>query len=519
MKTLTRRRALAIIGVGVAAPLWASCGSGGVETDQAVASTSPGPGRGPLHYMSLRDVARLIAARELSSVDLTQMMLDRIAAVDGRLRSYATVMGEQAMAAASAADAEIAAGTYRGPLHGVPVAVKDLCYTQGVRTMGGLAVLSDFVPTYDATVVSRLSAAGAVLLGKLNLTEGAMAAYHPDFDIPVNPWDPGLWPGVSSSGSGVATAAGLCFGSLGSDTGGSIRFPSAQCGLVGLKPTWGRVSRHGVLELAGSLDHIGPLTRTVSDAAIMFEAIAGQDPNDPTSRPEPVRPILDTLDAGVVGVRLGVDRAYGTTGVDPAVAVAIETAVGTLVGLGAEAVEVTMPEAPLDDWGTICSYEAARAHAATYPSRADDYGLYFGQFLENGRGVTDEAYAEASARRGAFTERFEAMLSTVDALVCPTTTTALPLIDGMGYDTIGDFGRALASIAARFDPPLGGLTQFTVPADFAGSPTLSLPCGFSDAGAPYSVQLVGRDLSEATLCRIAHAYEQATDWHTRHPDV
>ena len=516
MEILTRRKALAILGAGVTAPLWASCGSGAVETevDQTAGAIDPAPGRGPVHCLSLREVARLIAARELSSVDLTRLMLDRIDAVDGRLRSYATVMDEQAMIAARAADAEIAAGTYRGPLHGVPVAVKDLCYTQGVQTMGGLAVLSDFVPTYDATVVSRLYAAGAVLLGKLNLTEGAMAAYHPDFDIPVNPWDPGLWPGVSSSGSGVATAAGLCFGSLGSDTGGSIRFPSAQ-----LKPTWGRISRHGVLELARSLDHIGPLTRTVSDAAIMFEAIAGQDPNDPTSRPEPVRPILDTLGTGIVGVRLGVDRAYATTGVDPAVAGAIETAVETLAGLGAEVVEVAMPEAPLGDWGTICSYEAAKAHAANYPSRADDYGPYFGQFLENGRGVTDVAYAEASARRGAFSERFDAILSTVDALVCPTTTTALPLVDGMGYDTMGAFGQALASIAARFDPPLGGLTQFTAPADFAGSPTISLPCGFSDAGAPYSVQFVGRDLSEATLCRIAHAYEQATDWHTRHPDV
>jgi len=258
----------------------------------------------PIHYMSLRDVARLIEARELSPVALTEAMLDRTATVDGRLRSYATVMADEALATARAAESEIEAGRYRGPLHGVPIAVKDLCYTKGVRTMGALSVLADFVPDYDATVVERLAAAGAIILGKLNLTEGAMGAYHPDFDIPVNPWDEGLWTGVSSSGSGVATAAGLCFGSLGSDTGGSIRFPSAQCGIVGLKPTWGRVSRHGVLELAGSLDHVGPMTRTVADAAIMLEAIAGADPNGPGIAELVQRSdnadVLELLEAGVV---------------------------------------------------------------------------------------------------------------------------------------------------------------------------------------------------------------------------
>ena len=334
--------------------------------------------------MTLRDVARLIEARELSPVELTETLLDRIAEVDGRLKSYATVMRVQAMAAARAAETEIQGGRYRGPLHGVPIAVKDLCYTRGVRTMGALAVLRDFVPDFDATVVTRLQEAGAIILGKLNLTEGAMAGYHPDFDIPVNPWDAGLWTGVSSSGSGVATAAGLCFGSLGSDTGGSIRFPAAQCGLVGLKPTWGRVSRYGVLELAGSLDHIGPMTRSVADAAIMFEAIAGVDPNDATARAEPLEPVLGTLAEGVVGVRLGIDRRYASEGVDPAVSAAVSEAVDTLVQLGADVVDVEIPAAPFADWGTICSYEAARAHAENYPDRADEYGPYFGQFLANG---------------------------------------------------------------------------------------------------------------------------------------
>lgn len=216
---------------------------------------------GPLHYASLLDVSKLIEARELSPVELTQMMLDRIDTVDSRHRSYATVMAAHALAAARVAEQEIQSGNYRGPLHGIPIAVKDLCYTRGVRTMGGLGVLADFVPDYDATVVTKLNEAGAILLGKLNLTEGAMGGYLPDFDLPINPWGEALWPGASSSGSGVATAAGLCFAALGTDTGGSIRFPAMANGIVGLKPTYGRVSRHGVLALAESLDQVGPMAR------------------------------------------------------------------------------------------------------------------------------------------------------------------------------------------------------------------------------------------------------------------
>ena len=215
-------------------------------------------------------------------------MLQRIDELEGRLKSYATVMADSAMVAAQKAEQEIESGTYRGPLHGVPIAVKDLCFTKGVRTMGAAKVLADHVPSFDGTVITKLEAAGAVLLGKLNLTEGAMGGYNPEFDIPKNPWNPDRWTGSSSSGSGVATASGLCFGSLGSDTGGSIRFPSAACGIVGIKPTWGRVSRYGVLALAESMDHVGPMTRCVADAGIMLEAIAGFDPNDPTSLPNPV---------------------------------------------------------------------------------------------------------------------------------------------------------------------------------------------------------------------------------------
>ena len=250
----------------------------------------------PLYNKTITNLAELLSSKKLSPVELTTIMLERIGQHDGRLKSYATVTAEQAMESAEKAEQEIATGKYRGTLHGVPIGVKDLCFTKGIRTMGGAKVLKDHVPDYDSTVVKRLEAAGAVLLGKLNLTEGAMGGYHPEFDIPINPWNPERWTGSSSSGSGVATAAGLCTGSIGSDTGGSIRFPSAACGVVGLKPSYGRISRFGVLALAESMDHVGPMTRSVADAAIMLEVIAGFDPNDPTSLSDPVPNMLQEIE-------------------------------------------------------------------------------------------------------------------------------------------------------------------------------------------------------------------------------
>ena len=227
------------------------------------------------------------------------------------------------MAAARTAESEIAAGRYLGPLHGVPIAVKDLCFTRGVATMGGTQVLRGNIPDFDCTVVQKFNAAGAVIVGKLNLTEGAMAGYNPEFQIPLNPWDPQRWSGASSSGSGAATAAGLCYGSLGSDTGGSIRFPSAACGIVGIKPTWGRVSRYGVLALAESLDHVGPMTRSAADAGTILQAIAGRDPNDPTSLTAPVPDMSAGLGQGVRGLRIGLDERYVGDEVDPQLAEAV----------------------------------------------------------------------------------------------------------------------------------------------------------------------------------------------------
>ena len=503
---LSRRELLAVFGGGVVASLQVGC------SPPSTPSTADNVDRGPVHYLSLTEVARLIETEEISPVELTEMMLARIETVDSRLMSYATVMADRAREAARSAEQAIRAREYRGTLHGIPVAVKDLCYTRGVKTMGGSGALSEFVPEYDATVITKLNESGSVLLGKLNLTEGAMAGYHADFELPVNPWDEELWAGVSSSGSGVATAAGLCFASLGTDTGGSIRLPSMANGIVGLKPTYGRVSRYGVLALAESLDHVGPMTRTVSDAAVVLEAIAGHDPNDPTSLNEPVPNILAEMGRGVSGTRIGFDTGYATEGVDPGLVASIESALDVLEGLGAEIVGIEMPEFPpalVEAWFAICSYEARRAHAATYPSRAADYGAYFREFLEIGSNVSDEAYADVSTVRDDFSRRFRTVLESVDAVACPSGGTPFVIPREVQYGGMAGFDPFLMS----FFP------QFTMPANFAGTPTISLPCGATPDGVPQTIQFMGRASTEAMLCRIAYGYEQATEWHRRHPPV
>ena len=463
----------------------------------------------PLHYMTITELAALIRARQLSPIEVTEAMLQRIEDIDGTYRSYATVMADQAEAAAKAAEAEIAAGQYRGPLHGVPFAVKDLCFTEGVRTMGGSKVYIDHVPTFDATVVAKLNAAGAVPLGKLNLTEGAMGGYNPALDLPLNPWNTERWCGSSSSGSGVATAAGLCFGSLGSDTGGSIRFPAAACGTVGLKPTWGRVSRYGVLALAESLDHVGPLTRSSADAAIALQAIAGQDPSDPTSLPAPVPDMLEGIDGGVKGVRIGLDEKYATDGVDPELAAAVVESVAVMKELGAEIVPVQMPDVDsyLPAWPVLCSAEAVAAHRENYPSRRDDYGPWFRGWLDMGAAVTGADYAEANNRRAELNGLIRDVFADIDALVCPSVMgPARPITREEMYGPLsGDRGTSFQ--------------RYTVPYDYNGAPTISLPCGLSSEGLPLSLQFVGKALSEPLLCRIGHAYEQATDWHNLHPPI
>ena len=462
----------------------------------------------PLHYKTLSEVGSLIEAKQLSPVELTEALLKRIDSLDGQYKSYAKVMADHAMASAQASEKEIMAGRYLGPLHGVPIAVKDLCFTKGVRTMGGTKALRDFVPDFDGTVVQKLASAGSVLLGKLNLTEGAMAGYNPELDIPRNPWNTQRWPGASSSGSGVATSAGLCYGSLGSDTGGSIRLPSAACGIVGIKPTWGRVSRYGVLALSESLDHVGPMTRSAADAGIMLQAIAGHDPNDPTSLNAPVPGMLEGMGKGVIGIRIGLDERYNSADVDAELSQAVLDGARVMEGLGAEIVPVKMPQTTdyCEAWGVLCAAEALAAHHGTFPSKRDEYGPYFQAWLDKGTGVTGADYANAHFQRLACNGMLAGVFADIDVLVSPSMPgPAHPVTPEELYGPmVSDDWNWL---------------RFEVPFDFNGAPTISLPCGLNDEGLPLSIQFVGKHLAEPLLCRIGHAFESATEWHQLRPNV
>ncbi|HKU95959.1 MAG TPA: amidase [Vineibacter sp.] len=461
-----------------------------------------------IHYLGLVDVARRIQVGALSPVALTQAMLERIAKLDGTLKSYATVTADLALEQARRAEAEIARGAYRGPLHGVPIAVKDLCYTKGIATAAGMAIHAAFKPDHDATVVERFAAAGAVLLGKLQLTEGAFADHHPKITPPVNPWNKDHWSGASSSGSGVATAAGLCFASLGSDTGGSIRFPSAANGVTGLKPTWGRVSRYGVFALAESLDHIGPMTRSAADAAAVLSVIAGADQNDPTARQEPVPNYLAGLERGIRGMRIGVDRSLNTTGVDKDMVKVVDDAIAVLAALGAEIREVKFPspDEVVKLWAPLCAVETAVAHEATFPAQAEHYGPALRGLIEAGRALSGFDLTKIQIVREAFRGRVAALFQDIDLLAIPAQYAASPTTATMA--TLGQDEGAIEK-----------LLRFTAPFDMTGSPTITLPGGFTAKGLPVAFQLVSRHMEEDLLLRAGHAFQLATDWHKRRPVV
>ncbi len=461
-----------------------------------------------LFFLDCSEIARLLHARKLSPVELTRSMLDRIARADPHLGAFARVTPELALEQARDAEALLLQRRVLGPLHGVPIAVKDLCYTKGIVTAAGMPLHRNFVPTYNATVVSRLRDAGAVLLGKLQLTEGALVEHHPDVRVPVNPWHAQAWSGASSSGSGVATAAGLCYASLGSDTGGSIRFPAAANGVTGLKPTWGRVSVNGCFELAASLDHIGPMCRSAADCGAVLGIIAGADPHDPTALQAPVPDYLAGSDRDLHGVRVGIDPAYTSQGVDPVTAAALAHVRDTLAGLSAELRTLTFPD-PTDviaDWATQCAVETAVAHAATFPSQRSAYGPGLAGFIESGLEVKALDLQQVWLRRRRFCGRVAAVFENVDLLLVPAQPMA-PL-------TIADM-KALGADPQGFSR----LVHFTAPFDSTGSPTLTFPAGFSADRLPIGVQLVARHLDEALLVRAGRAFQRVTDWHRRRPPL
>lgn len=452
-----------------------------------------------LHYQSLSEVCRQIKSGALTSVAVTEHQLGRIQALDPELKSMAMVLADSALARAEALDRRRANGDPLGPLHGVPIGLKDLLFTKGIKTASGTEVMADFVPDYDATVVARLRDAGAVLLAKTQLTEGAFGVHHPRIVCPRNPYEASRWPGVSSSGSGVSVAAGLVFGALGSDTGGSIRFPSASCGLVGLKPTYGRVSRYGAFPLSETLDHIGPMTRTVEDAARMLGVIAGRDEHDETSLAAPV-PNYMAGASGISGLRIGVDWRYVTQGVEAEVVAGVREAVALLEAAGAELVEVDIPReygALVEGWAITCGVDCVKAHAGRYPERADLYGQSLARLLDLGMQVDPVRYQELELLRAKFRSGLDECFAQADLLASPCMTTLPPTIVEMESDNGFD------------DEGLAPFITFTAPFDYSGHPTLTLPLAIGQGELPRSFQLIGPHLGEGQLIRAGLAFEDA----------
>ena len=455
----------------------------------------------------------MLRAGEVSPVELTQAYLDRIASLDGELGAYITVMADHALTQARQAEAELRAGEDRGALHGIPVAVKDIIYTKGTLTSGGSKVLADFIPDEDSTITRRLNDAGAALLGKLNLSEFAIGGTieHP-FGTPRNPWNTEHTAGGSSSGSGIAAAGGLCAGALGSDTGGSVRGPAGFCGSVGLRPTYGRVTRQGVLAMCWSMDTVGPMTRTVADCALMLNAIAGRDALDASSSDAPVPDYTASLDAGVRGLRIGLpSEMFDFKGLDADVRESVLRAVSVLEEHGAASDEISLPMC--ENSGAVfigtADVECAAYHAEWLRTRGDDYDWSTRTRLESASLAPAWAYLRAQRARELIRRELTAALERYDVIILPTGPVAAPTIEA-------STGKPGGYYQGRLDL---GRRMYTSPAALAGLPALSVPCGFSDAGLPIGMQIIGRAFDEATLFRVGQAYESATEWHARHPAV
>jgi amidase len=451
-------------------------------------------------------IGQALQAREVSSLELTEAMLARIGKLDSELGAYITVTAELACAQARAADADLARGLVRGPLHGVPIAVKDIYDTAGITTTAGMGIHRARVPNNDATVIKRLQEAGTVLLGKLTLTEGVYAEHRPPFPAPRNPWHAERWSGASSSGCGVAVAAGLCFAALGSETGGSIRLPSAANGISGLKPTWGRVSRHGAFELAATLDHVGPMARNAADAGAMLGIIAGPDPLDPTAAQIGVPDYLAADRSSLRGVRIGVDHLWLSTTVDSDTLAALARALAVLVELGAQLIDVRVPDVSemIWDWFPICAVQTARVHADTYPARRDEYGPALSALLDSGLALSGIDYQKLLLRRLDFSGRVQTLLTSVDVLAMPVLGFPVP---------------SLARMQNVDDDIIAGFHRFTCPFNLSGNPAIVLRNGFGAEHVPIVFQLIGRHFDEALLVRAGAAYQAASDWHRVQPSL
>ncbi len=454
-------------------------------------------------YSTIRELGARYRKRELSPVEVTRALLDRITKLDSALHTFVTVTPERALADARAAEELLRRGDDR-PLLGIPIGHKDIYCTRGIRTTGGSALLADWVPEVESTCGRRWQDAGTVLLGKLITHEFAMGLQFPGHRFPParNPWNVNHIPGGSSSGSGAALAAGLVHGATGSDTGGSIRGPASFCGIVGLKPTYGRSSRAGVLTLSWTLDHTGPMARTVEDCALLMQPLAGHDPLDPASSLAPVDDYTAQLGRGVRGLRIGVVRNYFFEGIDPEVERAFEEAMATLRGLGAEVRDVQIPSLKATHaFLLILLTEAYAYHERDLREHPELYGDVLRERFLAGALITASEYVQAQRIRSEICRETAEVLQSVDVLATPTSP------------------KPATPFAQAHDPEFGFPRSNMPPFNVTGSPTLALPCGFSASGLPLSLQLAGRPFAEATVLRVGHAYEQATSWHTRRPPV
>ncbi|MFC1610169.1 Asp-tRNA(Asn)/Glu-tRNA(Gln) amidotransferase subunit GatA [Myxococcota bacterium] len=478
--------------------------------------------------LTIRALSTALTNREFSSVEVTRACLERVEATRN-LGAFLHVDTEGALGAAEAADSRRSADASRGPLDGVPLGLKDIFLTRDLPTTCGSRILANFVAPYDGTAVRRLKDAGMVLVGKLSMDEFAMGSSSEfcAFGPVHNPWDTSRVPGGSSGGCAVAVSSGTVFGALGTDTGGSIRQPAAFCGVVGLKPTYGRVSRFGVIAFASSLDQVGPITKDVTDCALLLQAIAGHDPKDSTSAQKPVLDLVAAIEEGVKGLRLGVPKEYFVEGLDHDVQTAVAAAIESYQRLGAQIVEVDLPHT---DHAVACYYLLCTAEASSNLARYDGVrygvredseqglldmylttrGLGFGREVKRrimlgtfalSAGYYDAYYVRAQKVRTLVRHDFEQAFKGVDALITPTTPTAA---FALGANTTDPIKMYLADV-------------FTVSCNLAGLPGMSMPCGFSDAGLPIGLQILGPEWSEPLLLRIARAYEREHDWHTRRP--
>ncbi len=461
-----------------------------------------------IHELGIREVGECLRRRDVGVVELTRIMLNRIAALDGSLNSYITVTDELALAQAEQAEQELRAGRDRGPLHGVPIALKDLIETKGIRTTFASRAYADHIPDRDATVARRLANAGAVLLGKTNLSEGAAdsSSQSSAFGGPCNPWNTDYITGGSSGGSAAAVAAHLAFAALGSDTGMSIRQPAALCGIVGLKPTFGRVSKVGAMTLSDSLDHLGPMTRGVRDAALVLQVLAGYDPDDPCSADVPVPDFSAELkDASRIaqGARLAIPRGDFFTETDPEWLAATEQAIAVFEDMGAVTEEVMLPglQDLIQLGNLIVVVEAAAYHRQRFQADPDKFGPELTRVITIGESQGGADYVLAQQQRRRAKAAFLSALEGYDAMVLPTTTLAACPITEDAYPLVRPRSRN------------------TLPFNALGWPAVSLPCGLAANGMPMGLQIVGKPFAEARVLALAEAYEQATEWHLKQPNI